>query len=104
MASSLSSLFGTSDRDVGRQIASLTKQIYALQKSASNRGSALGEEGWDVGANLYGELLDRFSEALPQLRKKARSVEASARDNPGVTAAVVGVVVVGLAVALFSRR
>lgn len=104
MASTRSGLLDGSDNDIARQIATLGKQISTLQKQLPARGAAIAEDGWDHAADLYADMRERFSELLPQIRRQARSVEKSARAHPGATAAVVGLVVVGLAVALMSRR
>ncbi len=103
MASTFRKLAGDIEGDLEDQVARLTKEIAALKKLAAKRGSAVYEDTRDQAADLYGELWDRFNESIPVLRKRARSVEKVARDNPA-TAAVVGLAVVGLLVTLLARK
>jgi multidrug efflux pump subunit AcrA (membrane-fusion protein) len=90
--------------DLQDQIAALSHQISALQKAMRKRGYAAFEDGKESAGDLYGEAWDRFHDALPVIRKRAYQAERAARDNPAVTAAVVGVVLAGLAVAFLSRK
>jgi ElaB/YqjD/DUF883 family membrane-anchored ribosome-binding protein len=103
MASSFSKLRGDIEDDLEEQVARLTKEISSLKKALSKRGAIAYEDTRESASDLYGELWDRFSEALPFMRKRARAAEQVARDNPA-TAAVVGLVVVGLLVTLLVRR
>jgi hypothetical protein len=104
MASTLSRLRDTLDDDLQGQIAALSKEVSALRKTMSSRGSAAWDDGWNTTADLYEDLRSGLSDALPVIRKQAHHLERTARDNPVTTAALVGLVVVGLAVALMSRR
>lgn len=103
MLSTLSQLRGNLDHDLHRQIAALAKQVSALQGAVSSRGGHAVDGAWDSTADLYDDFRDRLAGAMPHIRKGARTVERSARDHPA-TAAVVGLVVVGLVVAFMSRR
>ena len=103
MLSTLSQLRGNFDHDLHRQIAALAKQVSALQGAVSSRGGHAVDGAWDTTADLYDDFRDRLAGAMPHIRKGARTVERSARDHPA-TAAVVGLVVVGLVVAFMSRR
>lgn len=103
MLSTLSQFRGNLDHDLHRQIAALAKQVSALQGAVSSRGSHAVDGAWDTTADLYDDFRDRLAGAMPHIRKGARTVERSARDHPA-TAAVVGLVVVGLVVAFMSRR
>ncbi|HEY4191348.1 MAG TPA: hypothetical protein VGM46_01770 [Mesorhizobium sp.] len=92
------------DIDLEKQIASLSKELAALKKTASKRGKAYYDEGRDAAWDSYSDLAERISDALPGLRKRAKVIEGTARDHPA-TAAAVGLVVVGLVAAmLFNRR
>jgi hypothetical protein len=104
MASTLSRLRDTLDDDLQGQITALSKEISALRKSLSSKGSAAWNGGWSSTAELYDDLRSTLSDALPEVRKQARHLERTARDNPATTAALVGLVVIGLAVALMARR
>lgn len=103
MASSFKKLAGSIEGDLEDQIASLTKELSALKKQAAKRGASVYEDTREHASDLYGELWDRFSESVPMLRRRARTVEQAAKDNPA-TAAVVGLVVVGLLVTMLARR
>lgn len=91
------------DIDIDRQIASLSRELSALRKTVAKRGGAYYDDGRETAREVYSDLAERLSDKLPALRKHARAIEGSARDHPA-TAAAVGLVVVGLAVMLFSRR
>ena len=53
-------------------MAHLTKEMSSLKKSLSKRGSDAYDDARDTAADFYGELRDRFGEALPVVRKRAR--------------------------------
>lgn len=92
------------DIDLDKQIASLTKELAALKKAASKRGSAFYEEGRDAARDTYSDFVEAIGDRLPALHKRAKAIEGTAREHPA-TAAAVGLVVVGLVAAmLFSRR
>jgi prefoldin subunit 5 len=90
--------------DLQDEIAALSKQLASLRKSIRKRGYAAYGDGRDSAVDLYGEAWERLQEALPMLRKRATQAERAAVDNPLTTAAVVGVVLAGLAIAFVSRR
>ncbi len=85
------------------QVAQLSKQVAALTKTMSKRSADVLADGRESASELYGELHDRFYEALPGIRKQARVAQKTAQDNP-VAAALVGVAVFGLLAALLVRR
>lgn len=100
----MASFSNISDMDLDRQIASLSKELAALKKAASRRSAEYYEDGRDAAWRTVSDMAGRFGDSLPAMRKRARAIEDSARDHPA-TAAVVGLVVVGLVAAmLFSRR
>ena len=101
MASAFSRFRGEDDLEA--QVAHLAKEMSALKKSLSKRGSGVYDDASDAAADIYSELRDRFSDALPMVRKRAHAAEQVARDHPA-TAAVVGLVVVGLLVTMLARR
>jgi hypothetical protein len=103
MPSTLSRLRDNLDDDLHSQIAALSNEISALRKAVSRRGSAAYGDTLDTAADLYGEVRDRLAGTVPLIRRQARNVERSARDHPA-TAALVGLVVIGLVVALLARR
>ncbi len=101
MASTFSRLRG--DGDLEDQVARLSKELSSLKKSLSKRGASAYEDTRDTASDLYDELRERFSEALPYMRKRAHAAERVAKDHPA-TAAAVGLIVVGLLVTLLARR
>lgn len=85
------------------QVATLRKEVSGLRKNLAKRGAKAYDSASEGAGDLYEELAERWAEALPHVRKRAKAVEQTARDNP--TAAVaVGLVVVGLLATLFVRR
>lgn len=101
MASAFSRFRGEDDLEA--QVAHLAKEMSALKKSLSKRGSGVYDDASDAAADIYSELRDRFTDALPMMRKRAHAAEQVARDHPA-TAAIVGLVVVGLLVTMLARR
>jgi ElaB/YqjD/DUF883 family membrane-anchored ribosome-binding protein len=101
MASAFSRFRG--DDDLEAQVAHLAREMSALKKSLSKRGSDVYDDARDNAADFYSEFRDRVSDALPMMRKRAHAAEQVARDHPA-TAAVVGLVVVGLLVTMLARR
>lgn len=103
MASAFSRFRGDVEDDLEAQIARLTKEIASLKKSFSKHGSAAYDDARDAASDLYGDMRHRVADALPMMRKQARVAEQAAREHPA-TAAVVGLVVVGLLVTMFARK
>ena len=103
MVSAFSRFRGDVEDDLEAQVAHLAKEMSALKKSLSRHGSDAYDDARDTAADLYGEFRERFSDALPMMRKRARAAEKIAHDHPA-TAAVVGLVVVGLLVTMLARR
>lgn len=85
------------------QVEALRKEVSGLRKVLAKRGAAAYADASETAENVYEDLAQRWAEALPHVRKRAKAVEQTARDNPGATAAV-GLVVVGLLAALLFRR
>ena len=92
------------DIDLEKQVASLSRELSALKRSLARRGGDYYEDGRSAAADRYSDLMDRISDHLPSVRRRARALETTARDHPAATAAV-GLVVLGLVATLvFSRR
>ena len=89
--------------DLEDQVASLRKEVASLTKALSKRGAAAIGDTRESASDLYQELASRLVDAVPVLRKHARTANKSVQDNPAV-AAVVGIAVVGLVISLFARR
>lgn len=85
------------------QVASLRKEVSGLRKNLSKRGAKAYDSASESAGDLYEELAERWAEALPHVRKRARAVEQTARDNPAAAVAV-GMIVVGLLAAMFVRK
>ncbi|WP_395448608.1 hypothetical protein ACHMW7_27925 [Aminobacter sp. UC22_36] len=85
------------------QVSQLTKQVASLTKAMSKRSAAALADSRDSASELYDGFYDRFTEALPAMRKQARAAQKTAQDNP-MTTALVGVAVFGLLAALLTRR
>ncbi|GLS40590.1 hypothetical protein GCM10010869_61870 [Mesorhizobium tianshanense] len=97
-------LFSTlSDIDLEKQVAALSRELAALRKAVSRRGGSYYEDGREAASDYYSDIAERFSNALPAIRRQGRVVEKTARDHPA-TAAAVGLVVVGLIASLLLSR
>ena len=92
------------DIDLEKQIAGLSKELAALKRELSRRSGSYYADGRDAVSDYYADIAERIGERLPDLRRRAKAIESSARDHPAAAAAV-GLVVLGLlATLLFSRR
>ncbi|HEU4987381.1 MAG TPA: hypothetical protein VFT89_09985 [Rhizobiaceae bacterium] len=92
--------------DLQDQLDGLRQEITQLRKDIAKRSSRAYRQGRHYGDDAMDMFRDYLESAIPALRRNARSFERTARDHPMTTAAtaVVGLAVIGLAVALFSRR
>jgi ElaB/YqjD/DUF883 family membrane-anchored ribosome-binding protein len=89
--------------DLESQVERLQKEVNSLRKVLNKRGGQAYDRASDVAGDLYDDVAGRIADAMPHIRKQSKVVRRAASDNP-VAAAVVGLVVVGLLVGLFSRR
>lgn len=85
--------------DLERELAALRRDVAALGDRVSRRGAAAYRSAGDDLGRLYDEMAAGLSAAMPALRKRARGVEETIRDNPGRAAAVVGLAVLTVAAA-----
>lgn len=85
------------------QVDSLRKEIASLRRTMGKRGARAYDDASETASALYEDLAERWYEALPGLRKRAKEVEQQAKDNPA-TAAAVALVVVGLLATLLVKR
>ncbi len=107
----MASFSSLSDKDLEKQVAQLTKELASLKKQLSKRGHHYYEEGRealadyrDTISDYYDEISSRLGDHVPELRKRARAIESTAREHPAAAAAV-GLIIVGLAASLlFGRR
>lgn len=88
------------------QLDGLRRELASVRKDVAKRGYGAYREGRHMGEDLVDVLRDGIESALPTVRRNARYVERTARENPGATiaTAVVGLAVIGLAAAFFARR
>ncbi|PWK70659.1 hypothetical protein [Aminobacter sp. AP02] len=89
--------------DLEEQVSQLTKQVASLTKAMSKRSAAALADTRESASELYDGFYDRFSDAMPAMRKQARLAQKRAQENP-MTTALVGVAVFGLLAALLTRR
>jgi ElaB/YqjD/DUF883 family membrane-anchored ribosome-binding protein len=99
----MASLSTLSDLDLDKQVASLTRQLNDLKRILARRGDAYYDDGRAAASDYYSQLADRLHEALPAIRRRGGALEQAARAHP-VTAAAVGLVVVGLLAGLLIGR
>lgn len=85
--------------DLHDEVAALRKQMAALSRSVPKRGSAAWRETQAEASDLYDEIAERVSDALPAIRRGARGIEQTIRHNPVPVAAGIGLA--ALAVAAF---
>lgn len=87
----------TTQAELEDQITALRDELATLTKSLSRRGSAAFEDLEGRASDLYGYVQDRGPEVARELRKQARQIERTARDNPVATLAVgaVALLVIG---------
>lgn len=95
---------GLTDMDIERQVATLSQELAALKKAMARRGGTYYEESRDMARDYYSDIAEWLGNSLPAFRKRARGVEATARDHPAAAVAV-GLIVLGLIATLaYSRR
>lgn len=91
--------------DIERELAALRRDITALGDRVSRRGAAAYHGAGDDLGRLYDEIATGLSAAMPALKRRARGVEETIRDNPGRVVATAGLAVLAVAaVALFAGR
>jgi len=93
--------------DLHRDIEALRREVAALSRSASKRGSAAWRGASEEASGFYDDVSERIGHALPVIRRRARDLEETIRDNPARTAAAVGLAalaVAAMALLLGNRR
>ena len=75
-----------------KQIAELRKEITKINKSISARGAEMLDDASEQASDFYDTAAARASRTAQQLRTQAHAVSEVARENPGTTTAVVGVI------------
>lgn len=100
---SFSKLRDNVEGDLEEQIARLTREVSSLKKKLAKGSASVYSDASDTASDLYEDVREFVTDAMPHVRKRARAVEQAAKDNPA-TAAAVGLVVVGLLVTMLARR
>ncbi|EBX4817133.1 hypothetical protein DRY87_26290 [Salmonella enterica subsp. enterica serovar Newport] len=85
------------------QVDTLRAEIASLRKTLGKRGAKAYDEASQSAGAFYDDMSERWADALPHIRKRARYVEQQARENPGATVAI-ALVAVGVLAALLARR
>jgi len=75
-----------------KQVADLRKEITRINKTISARSAEMMDDARDQASSFYENASARASKATQQLRTQAHAVSEVARENPGTTTAVLGVV------------
>jgi ElaB/YqjD/DUF883 family membrane-anchored ribosome-binding protein len=83
--------------EIEDQIAALRDEVASLTRSLSKSGSAAFDRIEDRASDLYGYVQDRSPEVVRELRKQARHIESTARENPvaSIALAAVALLVIG---------
>lgn len=92
--------------ELQEQLDKLRRELSAVRKDLSKRGYGAYREGRHMGEDLVDVLGDYIESAAPAMRRNARALEKTARENPAtaVATAIVSVAIIGLAVAFLTRR
>ena len=88
--------------EIENQIAALRDEVGSLTRALSKTGASAYGSIEDRASDLYGYIQDRRPEVVRELRKQARTIENSARENP-VTAIAIAAVALLAVGALFRR-
>lgn len=97
-------LWNSSDNDdIEVRLRRLSKELSALSRIAAKRGERGFDDTREALSEVVSDLSERVTDMMPEVRRRARAIESSAREHPA-TVAVAGVVLVGLALSLLLRR
>lgn len=83
--------------DLRDEVATLRKQLAALHREMPKRGAAAWRDSRDEVSDLYDDVSGRIADALPVIRRRARDIEATIRDNPVPALAAVGLAALAVA-------
>lgn len=83
--------------DIQRDIEALRRDIAALSRSATKRGTSAWRDAANEASGVYDEVTQRINHALPVMRRRAYDLEETIRDNPGRTVALAGLAALALA-------
>ena len=85
--------------DIHRDVEALRREVAALSRAASKRGAAAWRGASDEASGFYDEVAERVGNAMPIIRRRARDIEDTIRDNPARSAAIVGLAALTVAAA-----
>lgn len=83
--------------DLRDEVAALRRQLASLSRSLPKRGSAAWRETRSEASDLYEDITERISDALPVVRRGARDIEKTIRRHPVPTVAALGLAAVAVA-------
>ena len=83
--------------DIHRDVEALRREVAALSRVAAKRGAAAWRGASDEASGLYDDVAERVHNALPVIRRRARDLEETIRDNPARAAATVGLAALAIA-------
>lgn len=91
--------------DVQDEIAALRRDVARLGATLSKHGAQTLRDTGELTYDFGNDLMDKAAATLPMLRRRAHMVEDTIRENPGRSAAIVGLAALTLAAAvLLSAR
>ncbi|PDQ21831.1 hypothetical protein CN311_07015 [Mesorhizobium sanjuanii] len=79
-------------KSLEKQIADLRKEVAKINKSISERGAELVADAEEQASGMYDSAAARATRTAQQLRTQAHAVSEAARENPGTTTALVGMI------------
>ena len=93
----------TTQAELEDQVSALRAELSSLTKSLSRKGAAAYGDIEGRASDLYGYVQEHGPDVARELRKQARQLERTARDNPvaSIAVAAVALLVIG---ALFRPR
>lgn len=87
------------------EVKALRREIAGLARTVSRKSAAGTKYATNEAGDLYDNIVEQISHAVPAMRRQSQYLERTVRDHPVQTAAAVGLVALGIAaVALLSRR
>lgn len=103
MSSSFADMREDALEEMQRHMAKLGREVASLRRSLARHGPAAYDDLRQGAGDLYEDMWERVSHAMPDIRRGARLARETARDNPIMTTALLAGAA-ALAVALLSRR
>ncbi|PSH62640.1 hypothetical protein CU102_25080 [Phyllobacterium brassicacearum] len=79
-------------KSLEKQIAALRKEITKINRTIAERSTKVLDNAHEQASDLSGNASSLASRATQQLRTQAQAVSEIARENPGTTTSVLGIV------------